>query len=203
MMFMVIDKNIYPLPEAVDSKKERHWKIQPSQRLTPRVYLKHSLLMVPLGSSPQDRMTRNHELGHIRWSPPKPHMAAVRHKVDLDVLQAAEDMRINTMLGSIGVDTSSGTIGEGTIKAFADDLLKSGSVRNMILMMVAVIGHGANEDVFRDKFGRSQAVSTTRPRSGSESRAAQTPETTPFESRSAAPARPSNSRTPLAARSRS
>jgi hypothetical protein len=118
------------------------------------VYLKHSLLTVPLDDSPQSRLTRNHELGHIRWSPANPEIAARRHKLDLDVLQAVEDMRINTKLSGIGVDTSSGFISQSVVKAFADDLLGRGDLRSIVLTMVAVIGQGANETVVREKFNK-------------------------------------------------
>lgn len=149
---MTNQRLVYPIPEAVDDKHDRRWRIRPSQPLSPRVYLKHSLLMVPLDESPQSRMVRNHELGHIRWSPPHPHIAAQRNKLDMDVLQSVEDMRINTKLGGIGVDTSSGSISQSVIKAFADDLLKRDDFRNIILTMVAVMDQGANEDVVREKF---------------------------------------------------
>lgn len=149
---MVTDKNIYPLPEIVDARSHRQWRIEPSHRHGARVYLKHSLLMVPMDATPQSRMTRNHELGHIRWSPPKPHLAAMRNKLDIDVLQATEDMRINTKLSEIGVDTSSGSLSKKVAAAFADDLLLQDDIRNLILTMVAVIGQGASEDVFRTKY---------------------------------------------------
>lgn len=143
---------VYPLPEAVDDKSSRQWQIQSSQRISPRVYKKHSLLMVPLDDSPQSRMVRNHELGHIRWSPERPEIAARRNKLDMDVLQAVEDMRINTKLAEIGIDTSSGSLNQPVIQAFADDLLRQGNLRDIILIMVAVSGQGANEDVVRDTF---------------------------------------------------
>ena len=143
---------VYPLPEAVDNKVNREWQIQPSQQFSARVYPKRSLLIVPLDGSPQSRMIRNHELGHIRWSPPKPEVAACRNKLDMDVLQAVEDMRINTKLAEIGVDTSSGSISQPVMKAFAVDLLKRGDLRGIILIMVAVIGQGANETVVREEF---------------------------------------------------
>lgn len=143
---------VYPIPEAVDDKSDRQWRIQSSQRLGPRVYLKHSLLMVPLDDSPHARMTRNHELGHIRWSPTNPEIAGRRNKLDMDVLQAVEDMRINTKLNDIGVDTNAGTISQSVMKALADDVLAGGNVRDIILMMVAVTGQGASEDIVREKF---------------------------------------------------
>jgi len=148
---MVTDRNIYPLPEVVDNKDRRKWSIEPTQRMGARVYPKRSLLVVPLDASPQSQMTRNHELGHIRWSPPKPEVAASRNKLDMDVLQATEDMRINTKLADIGIDTSSGSLSNNVVKAFADDLLKSNNVRQLILVMVAVTGQGENEETFKDK----------------------------------------------------
>jgi len=69
---------VYPIPEAVDDKPHREWQIQPSQQVSARVYPRQSLLIVPLDNSPQSRMIRNHELGHIRWSPPRPGVMANR-----------------------------------------------------------------------------------------------------------------------------
>ena len=143
---------VYPIPEAVDGKANREWKIQPSQQVTARVYPRQSLLVVPLDNSPQSRMIRNHELGHIRWSPPRPAVMASRNKLDMDVLQAVEDMRINTKLTDIGVDTSSGSISPAVMKAFVDHLLKRSDLRDIILTMVAIIGQGASETVMREKF---------------------------------------------------
>ena len=143
---------VYPIPEAVDGKANREWKIQPSQQVTARVYPRQSLLVVPLDNSPQSRMIRNHELGHIRWSPPRPEVVASRNKLDMDVMQAVEDMRINTKLTDIGVDTSSGSISPSVMKAFVDHLLKRSDLRDIILTMVAIIGQGASETVMREKF---------------------------------------------------
>jgi len=144
----------YPVPEAVDEKHDRRWRIQPSQYTGPRVYLKYSLLRVPLDDSPQSRMIRNHELGHIRWSPSNPEAAALRHRLDMDVLQAVEDMRINTKLAGIGVDTTSGSLSQPVVKALADDLLERSDLRSLVLTMVASAGQGANEEVVRQKFSR-------------------------------------------------
>jgi len=143
-------KAVYPLPEAVDSKP-RAWNIESSNRHGPRVFLKHKLLMVPLDGSSQSRVTRSHELGHIKWSPPRPEVAASRNKLSLDVVQATEDLRINTKLVSVGVDTSSGSLGNEVIEAYANDLLKAKDIRYLILSMVSIIGLGQNEDTFRDK----------------------------------------------------
>jgi hypothetical protein len=145
-------RHVYPIPEAVDEQTDRRWHIQPSQRTGPRVYLKHSLLLVPLDDSPQSRLIRNHELGHIRWSPMHPEQAARRNGLDFDVLQAVEDMRINTKLDGIGVDTQSGSISRPVLEAFAEDLLQRGDFRNMVLAMVAITGQGTNENLVREKF---------------------------------------------------
>jgi len=149
---MINKQLVYPLPEAVDDKIQRQWQIQPSQQVSARVYPRQSVLVVPLDHSPQSRWIRNHELGHIRWSPARPEVAANRNKLDLDVMQAVEDMRINTKLAEIGVDTSSGSISAGVLRAFADDLLKHSDLRSILLTMVAIIGQGASETIAREKF---------------------------------------------------
>ena len=155
---MTNKRMVYPIPEAVDDRTNREWQIQPSQQVSARVYPRQSLLIVPLDNSPQSRMIRNHELGHIRWSPPRPAVMASRNKLDMDVMQAVEDMRINTKLTDIGVDTSSGSSSPAVMKAFADHLLKQGNLRDIVLTMVAIIGQGASETVVREKFnGQSPA----------------------------------------------
>ena len=86
----------YPLPEVVDQKHRKRWLIEQSGNISPRAELTHGVLIVPLDQSDQSRFMRDHELGHVHWSPKRPDQQALKNKVSPDVLSAVEDMRINT-----------------------------------------------------------------------------------------------------------
>lgn len=143
---------IYPLPEAVDPRGAKPWTIEPSSAFTPRVFPKHRVLQVPLDSSPHSRFMRNHELGHIRWSHPHPDEVARRHGIYLDVLQAVEDMRINTKLGQLGLDMGRGALPQRVATAVAANLIRQGDARSVVLTMVAAQGTGETEEHFRRVF---------------------------------------------------
>lgn len=143
---------IYPLPEAVDPRGHKPWEIEPSSVFTPRVFVKHQVLQVPLDSTTHSRFLRNHELGHIRWSKPNPQAAAHRNKIELDVLQATEDMRVNTKLEELGVDVTSGAWPEELATAIAADVLRRGDPRSVILMAVAAQGTGSTATCFEQMF---------------------------------------------------
>ena len=88
----------YPLPEVVDQRRRKRWLIEQSGNISPRAELSHGVLIVPLDSSAQSRFMRDHELGHVHWSPKRPDQQALKNKLSPDVLAAVEDMRINTKL---------------------------------------------------------------------------------------------------------
>jgi hypothetical protein len=143
---------IYPLPEVVDHRGHKPWEIEPSSAFTPRVFVKHQVLQVPLDATEHSRFLRNHELGHIRWSNPNPDSAARRNKIDLDVLQATEDMRVNTKLQELGVDVSSGAWPTDLATAIAADVLRRGDPRSIILLAVAAQGTGSTLECFTTMF---------------------------------------------------
>ena len=143
---------IYPLPEAVDPRGHKPWDIEPCTAYLPRVFPRHRFLQVPLDGSAQARFMRNHELGHIRWSPRQPDGAARRYKIQLDVLEAVEDMRINTKLQSLKVDVESGALPYRIATATAANLARRGDARAIILTLVAAQGCGSNEGHFTRAF---------------------------------------------------
>jgi hypothetical protein len=107
-------------------------------------------MFVPLDGSVYSRFVRNHELGHVRWSPKRPDKQAARYKLSPDVLAAVEDMRINTKMESAGVDVTSGGWPKAVITALAKDVLARGSQRLAVLMLVAAQASGQAERVFTD-----------------------------------------------------
>jgi len=143
---------VYPLPEAVDPHGGKPWGIEPSHPYTPRVFLKHRVLQVPLDDSDHARFMRDHELGHLRWSHKQPDAVSRRHKIQLDVLQAVEDARVNTKLEQLAVDTNCGALPEEVATAVAKNLLRRGDMRQVVLTMVAAQGCGANEKHFQRMF---------------------------------------------------
>lgn len=143
---------VYPLPEAVDPRDQKPWAITPSSAFPPRVSVSEHLLQVPLDGTAHSRFLRNHELGHIRWSKAKPSLAARRNHLDLDVLQATEDMRVNTKLERLGVDVSSGAWPRELAEAIAADVLRRGDPRTATLTAVALQGCGDSEACFSRMF---------------------------------------------------
>ena len=140
---------IYPLPEAVDPHGSKPWGIESSGPYTPRVFLKHRLLQVPLDDSGHARFMRDHELGHLRWSHKHPDAVARKHKIHFDVLQAVEDARVNTKLAELAIDAKDGALPGEVVTVLAKNLLRRGDLRSAVLTMVAVQGCGANEEQFR------------------------------------------------------
>jgi hypothetical protein len=144
-------QSVYPLPEAVEeAKRKKPWQIEPSGSISPRVQLSAGVLIVPLDESDQSRFIRDHELGHVRWSPHRPDQKAARFGVSSDVLQAVEDMRVNTKLAAAGVDTSASGWSEDVCQAIARDVLRRNEARMTVLMAVAAQGSGLMEQTFRD-----------------------------------------------------
>ena len=138
----------YPLPEVVDQSRRKRWLIEQSGNITPRAELSHGVLIVPLDASDQSRFMRDHELGHVHWSPKRPDQQALKNKLSPDVLAAVEDLRVNTKLSESGVDTSAGGWSKPVCMALAKDVLRRKDARLLVLMAVAATGSGVMEAVF-------------------------------------------------------
>jgi len=138
----------YPLPEVVDQSRRKRWLIEQSGNITPRAELSHGVLIVPLDASDQSRFVRDHELGHVHWSPKRPDQQALKNKLSPDVLAAVEDLRVNTKLSESGVDTSAGGWSKPVCMALARDVLRRKDARLLVLMAVAATGSGVMEAVF-------------------------------------------------------
>ena len=119
----------YPLPEVVDQSRRKRWLIEQSGNISPRAELSHGVLIVPLDGSDQSRFMRDHELGHVHWSPKRPDQQAIKNKVSPDVLAAVEDLRVNTKLQEAGVNTSAGGWSKPVCMALAKDVLRRKDAR--------------------------------------------------------------------------
>jgi hypothetical protein len=87
-----------PHPDAVDN---RGWKIKESVFGTGSVDFKSSTITVPLTADPDGRMTRNHEMLHVKFSPKSP--PKLPEGVDPMVYQACEDYRVNVRGENVGI----------------------------------------------------------------------------------------------------
>lgn len=87
-----------PLPDAVDNQG---WKVQESVFGTGSVDHRSKVISVPLTADPDGRMTRNHEMLHLKFSPKSP--PRLPEGVDPMVYQACEDMRINLRGERLGI----------------------------------------------------------------------------------------------------
>ena len=148
---MAINRKHYPFPEMVD-KGDTQWKIGTSTNILPNVNKKAGVMEVPLDGSVHSRFIRNHEMGHVHWSPNNPGKKAQAAEVDMSVLQAVEDMRVNLKLGDAEIDVSSGAFPKPVVESLAKDVLRRGDLRNVILSAVAAVGCGETETTLKDVF---------------------------------------------------
>ena len=141
----------YPFPEMAD-RGNTQWKINTSSHVGTCVDMKEGLLEVPLDGSEHSRFLRNHELGHIRWSPPCPQKQAAKHAIDKAVLNVVEDMRVQLKLEEAGLDVSAGAFPKTVAKAWANDVLKRGDPRMIILSAVAAVNSGEAEATLNEVY---------------------------------------------------
>lgn len=90
-----------PIPEVIDNQP---WKIETNHAKQGSVDPKAHVMNVPLGVDPVDRIIKNHEMLHVKFSPKRPSPGP---GVDPNAYQAAEDCRINYRGSMLGVDTGS------------------------------------------------------------------------------------------------
>lgn len=91
-------KLVKPVPEAIDGQE---WEVtgSPKEGHTDSA---RKRMTVPVLDTPVDQYIRNHEMAHAKWSPEKkPRVEGVD---DLQ-LQCVEDMRMNRLLKTAGIDT--------------------------------------------------------------------------------------------------
>lgn len=93
-----------PIPEVIDNQP---WKIETNHAKQGSVDPKAHVMNVPLGVNPIDRIIKNHEMLHVKFSPKRP---TCPPGTDPIAYQAAEDCRINYRGGLLGVDTGSVTV---------------------------------------------------------------------------------------------
>ncbi|MCW0190954.1 MAG: hypothetical protein OJJ55_06600 [Rhodococcus sp.] len=88
-----------PLPNAVDGQD---WKIREAPFGTGSLDNRTLTMSVPLGITPQERQTKNHEMLHQKFSPKSPPKLNPQ-EIDPLIYQACEDFRVNFRGKRIGV----------------------------------------------------------------------------------------------------
>jgi hypothetical protein len=123
----------YPLPEALrpvaGSNDGVRWEIEDSPiRQGGRADFVNHRLEVPLGGDDISRDIRRHEMGHAQWTPHEAVGAlAAKHKVSVDALQHAEDMRVNAGLRfATGTPLDAGLITAEDAKYVAESVERIG-----------------------------------------------------------------------------
>lgn len=99
---------VYPLPEVL---WPRPWVIRGSSH-GGHISRSSMMMSVPLGASPEELAVRTHEMGHIKWSPPRPDPK--KHGVSPDTLLAVEDARIHMNLDLSGLSKEIAPLGKGS-----------------------------------------------------------------------------------------
>ena len=101
------------------------------------------VLEVPLSSDATARVVRAHELMHIRISPHLPTVGLL-DGVSARALECAEELRVNTLLSSLGFSTQ--LLRDGTEKLGARQTAQNRDWREAVRFLLAVIGTGGERE---------------------------------------------------------
>ena len=98
-----------PFPGIVRDPGRGRWKIRELKaNETPNVNLVKREMAVPMGDTPAERDSRLHEMGHATWTEPKLIVElAEEWGVHPNLIQAAEDARVNINLMNLGLPLES------------------------------------------------------------------------------------------------
>lgn len=144
-----------PFPELVTPRPGGPWRILDSREapLTARgsVSLVDRWIAVPL--EPSGRPVALHELGHVRWSPPR----LPRVRFERCVLEAVEDARIHLGLAAIELPVVLDPAGRAHVNALAAADAGRGDCLAVVIRTVASIGTDVGDDL-RDQLARQGRV---------------------------------------------
>lgn len=93
-----------PIPGVIDGAE---WEVRGNASKQGSVDIKGHVMNVPLGVDPVERIIKNHEMLHVKFSPKRP---APLPGTDINAYQACEDARINYRGRYLSVDTGSVTV---------------------------------------------------------------------------------------------
>lgn len=126
-----------PFPEAIDGEA---WSVEEG---IPRVDLEGKRLYVPLGADPQERVSRIHELAHIKWTPKMSLSDAARDSnVTPEAMNAAEDGRVNILAMKAGCDLTAGAVDKDMMVLTLNRLVQARNVGRLAEIAAACTGTG-------------------------------------------------------------
>lgn len=142
---------VYPALVAVreDGYVPGPWTVQPglAERGAASCDVNNRVLQIPDENTPQARVIRAHELFHARVSPTVDVMLAARELgISADALAAAEETRVNYLVGVAGFDIEALT--DGSEKAGGRLAAENGAWADAVRALAAVHGTGASKPWF-------------------------------------------------------
>lgn len=131
-----------PVPELVDPRPEHApYRVRPSREHGGSVDLVQRIMHVPFDLA--GRGIVRHELGHVRYSPPR----LPRVDFPLSTLQAVEDARINLALAARGLPVELDPEGAAHAVGLACEEAREGHAAPFLLRCVAAVGTSVLEDL--------------------------------------------------------
>lgn len=124
------------------------WQVQEGQAVRGDAWTdrKARIMRVPYGDDPMARLVRAHEMMHAKVSPPT--LAFVsKLNASLESIRAAEEFRVNTLVGVAGFDI--GELRDGSESTSGKRLATIGDWNNFVLFIAATAGTKACKDVIR------------------------------------------------------
>jgi len=131
-------KRVCPLPELADASSR---KFTVTEQPHAQICLDSDpvQLLCPLTDAPHHYGARMHELGHLRWSPANPALAAKDASVPLEWLQVCEDARVNTRLAQAGIAVEWLSV-PATVEPSLLAAVQAGQLEGLVQVVVARAG---------------------------------------------------------------
>ena len=108
-------------------------------------------MVVPLGKTPEEEFIRSHELMHVAITPTDGNLL-VGEDVEMRMLQAVEDYRVNTTLDMLGIDTAGELIPPSALAEFVTQATLSRDEMG-IAQMYFLLGKTRGETMLRSMAG--------------------------------------------------
>jgi len=160
-----VKSNVFPelITGRQDKWEQGRWLIEggSTRRGQASCNLRDRVLEIPLEDSPTARVVRAHELMHARVSPFFEFLPDPLLEIDPKALTAADEFRINYLLGRIGFNIA--LLSDGSEKAGTRLVAQSGDWNEALCFLLAVLGTGAEREYFLGiRAGRKEWLSALR-----------------------------------------
>lgn len=124
------------------------WTVEQGQAIRGDAWTdrKDRIMRVPFGDDAMARLIRAHEMMHAKVSPPS--LEFIKDlNATMDTIRAAEEFRVNTLVGVAGFDTND--LRDGSESTAGKRLGEVGDWNNFVLFIAATAGTKACKDVIR------------------------------------------------------